>query len=78
MSSHVDKSSIHTIDVAHGDIPCLMRALTGHIMATTRMLRSPQAAHFSPRMIAEMHADIRCAATLAGQLPSRPIRTEEP
>jgi hypothetical protein len=76
MSTHVDKSSLHTLDIARDDIPCLMRALTGHIMATTRALRSPQAEHFSARMIDEMHADIRKAATIAGRLPFRPALME--
>lgn len=64
-----------TLDLTDDEADCMRRALTAHISAMTKELRAQDAEH-SPAQMERMYADIRTAATLAGRLPFKPVRTE--
>lgn len=64
-----------TLDFTDDETDCMRRALTAYISAMTRDLRAQEAEH-SPAQMERMYADIRTAATLAGRLPFKPVRTE--
>lgn len=66
---------VTTIDLTDEQADYMRRAITAHIIAMTEELRA-LTDESSAEQKERVCADIRTAATLAGLLPFRPIRTE--